>query len=311
MSTKIKNLWESVNLDKTGFGFRRFDTTHILDFYVGIDAEGRRTLLLICPSEPAIQSDMRAVLLKSQCRDDGRWSLFLILEDVRLLELFSLFCEDLIESSRFHLNLLNSFTFVMARLVSWRQLFQLGDLGLLSEGQVRGLCGELVYLKTLIDSFGAVAAVKAWVGPNRADQDFQFDEHAWEIKTIRPGSDVIKISSETQLDAELRSIDLVVVELGNCAEDSNGAFTLNSIVRDIRNLLMSAYDASSSFDCLLFRAGYIARSEYDGLNLVVRNVSAFSVAQGFPCITPRQLPVGVSRVSYELRVAECVKFKIS
>jgi hypothetical protein len=311
MSTKIDTLWESIALDKTGVGFRRFDISHVLDFYVGIDAEGRRTLLLICPEEPAVQSDMRAVLLKSLCRDDGRWSLFLILEDVRLLELFSLFCEDLIESSRSHLSLLESFTFVMARLVSWRQLFQLGDLGLLTESQVRGLCGELLYLETLIDSDGALAAVKAWVGPSRADQDFQFDKHAWEIKTIRPGCDVITISSETQLDTQLRSVDLVVVELGNCAMDSNGAFTLNSIVCKIQSLLLSNYEARSLFDNLLLRAGYIVRPEYDRLNLVVRDISVFSVCDGFPCITPRLLPIGLSRVRYELALAECVKFKIS
>ncbi|MGF6287215.1 PD-(D/E)XK motif protein [Pseudomonas silensiensis] len=311
MSIKIETLWDSIRSDKTGVGFRRFDTTHVLDFYVGIDSDGRRALLLICPSEPAVQSDMRAVLVKSSERDDGRWSLFLILEDIRLLELFSLFCEDLIESSRSSFDLLESFAFVIGRLASWRQLFELGDLGLLSENQIRGLCGELLYLRTLVESIGALAAVGAWVGPSRADQDFQAQSHAWEIKTIRPGCDVIKISSETQLDTKLRSIDLVVIELGNCAVASQGAFTLNSMVGEIQNLLKPNYQARLLFDNLLFKAGYILRPEYDALNLVVRNVAVFGVHVGFPCITPRCLPVGVSKVKYELSLTECEIFKIS
>ncbi|WP_161599950.1 PD-(D/E)XK motif protein [Pseudomonas sp. MPC6] len=309
MSTKIDSLWDSINLDKTGVGFRRFDATHILDFYVGIDSDGRRALLLICPSEPVVQSDMRAVLVKSHARDDGRWSLFIVLEDIRLVELFSLFCEDLIESSRFNLDLFKSFAFVVSRLTSWRQLFELGDLGLLSENQVRGLCGELLYLRTLVESIGALAAVNAWVGPSRADQDFQVENHAWEIKTIRPGCDVIKISSEEQLDTKLRSIDLVVIELGNCTVASQGAFTLNSMVCKIQSLLMSNYEARLKFDNLLFKAGYIVRPEYDVLNLVVRNVAVFSVCGDFPRIAPHCLPVGVSRVKYELNLAECVSFK--
>lgn len=311
MSIKIEALWDSIRSDKTGVGFRRFDTTHVLDFYVGIDSDGRRALLLICPSEPAVQSDMRAVLVKSSERDDGRWSLFLILEDIRLLELFSLFCEDLIESSRSNFDLLESFAFVIGRLASWRQLFELGDLGLLSENQIRGLCGELLYLRTLVESIGALAAVSAWVGPSRADQDFQAQSHAWEIKTIRPGCDVIKISSETQLDTKLRSVDLVVIELGNCAVASQGAFTLNSMVGEIQSLLKPNYQARLLFDDLLFKAGYILRPEYDALNLVVRNVAVFGVRVGFPCITPRCLPVGVSKVKYELNLTECEIFKIS
>lgn len=311
MSTNIKSLWDSINLDKTGVGFRRFDTTHVLDFYVGIDSDGRRALLLICPSEPAIQSDMRAVRVKRLERDDGRWSLFLVLEDIRLIELFSLFCEDLIESSRSNLDLFKSFSFVIGRLASWRQLFELGDMGLLSENQIRGLCGELSYLRTLVESIGAMAAVKAWVGPSRADQDFQIEGHAWEIKTNRPGCDVIKISSETQLDTNIRSIDLVVVELGSCAGDSQGAFTLNSMVSGIQQLLMPDYEARLIFDNLLFKAGYIVRSEYDVLNFVVRNVAIFSVCVGFPSVTPQCLPVGVSRVKYEIDLAECESFRIS
>ena len=311
MSIKIEALWDSIRSDKTGVGFRRFDTTHVLDFYVGIDSDGRRALLLICPSEPAVQSDMRAVLVKSSERDDGRWSLFLILEDIRLLELFSLFCEDLIESSRSNFDLLESFAFVIGRLASWRQLFELGDLGLLSENQIRGLCGELLYLRTLVDSIGALAAVSAWVGPSRADQDFQAQSHAWEIKTIRPGCDVIKISSESQLDTKLRSVELVVIELGNCAFASQGAFTLNSMVGEIQNLLKPNYQARLLFDNLLFKAGYILRPEYDALNLVVRNVAVFGVRVGFPCITPSCLPVGVSKVKYELNLTECEVFKIS
>lgn len=311
MSTNISFLWDTLSSENSVSGFRRFDVTHVLDFYVGIDSEGRRALLLICPSEPSIQSDMRAVRVRSLERDDGRWSLFLVLEDVRLIELFSLFCEDLIESSRPLLDISNSFTFVLGRLASWRQLFERGDLGLLSENKIRGLCGELVYLRTLVDSFGELDAVAAWVGPHLADQDFQIERHAWEIKTVRPGIKVVKVASEGQLDTKVRSIDLVVVELANCSIASHGAFTLNSLVNDIQKLLNFNYGARLKFENSLFQAGYIVRPEYDALNLVVRDISVYSVREGFPCITADGLPVGVNRVTYELNLLECESFRAS
>ncbi|MBK6648234.1 MAG: PD-(D/E)XK motif protein [Betaproteobacteria bacterium] len=41
-------------------------------------------------------------------------------------------------------------------------------------------------------------AVRAWVGPKGADQDFQTHNAAWEVKTIHPGATSVTISSESQ-----------------------------------------------------------------------------------------------------------------
>ncbi|WP_397451821.1 PD-(D/E)XK motif protein [Pseudomonas sp. NA-150] len=310
MPNKIKLLWEALSSAGGASGFRRIDALHVLDFYLGIDNEGRYTLLLICKEQPAFQSDLKSVKLISVARDDGRWSLFLILEDSKLFEFFSFLCEDLIESSR-PLNVDQSLDFVLKRLSSWRQLFERGNLGLLSDSEVRGLCGELVHLVKLIPILGTGPAVNSWVGPYLSDQDFQIENQAWEVKTLRPGSSSTLISSEKQLDTKIRPIILVVIELGNCTSSSQGAFTLNSLVEDVRLELSADFNARTTFDRTLFKAGYIHRPEYDELNVVVRDVNSYDIRADFPRITISDVPKGVAHVVYKVDLTVCGPFKIS
>ncbi|WP_354341202.1 PD-(D/E)XK motif protein [Pseudomonas sp. PvP046] len=307
-------LWSSTSSgssEKSGAGFSRVDASHSLDFYLGFDKDGRHTLLLICNSRPDFQSDLKLVRVKCVARDDGRWSLFLMLEDIALLEIFSLLCSDLIESSRDIPNVEEALGFVLQRLASWRLLFERGDLGLLSESEIRGLCGELLYLHDLTEIYGCSLSVASWVGPYLADQDFQMDTIAWEVKTLRPGISDIFISSERQLDSSVREIVLVVYEVANCSTMSVGAFTLNSLVKKLRASIKASYDSRVMFDKALFRAGYIERSEYDEINLVVREVSSYSVGLGFPCITKAMLPNGISETRYKLDISLCETFKVS
>ncbi|KPY98525.1 Uncharacterized protein ALO43_01924 [Pseudomonas tremae] len=307
-------IWSSTSSDSSGglgTGFSRIDASHLLSFYLGFDKDGRHTLLLICTNRPDFQSDLKLVRVKCVARDDGRWSLLLILEEIALLEIFSLLCSDLIESSRDISDAEEALAFVFQRLASWRLLFERGNLGLLSESEVRGLCGELLHLYNLNENYGCSLSVSSWVGPYLADQDFQMDTIAWEVKTVRPSVSDILISSERQLDSSVREVVLVVYEIANCSAISVGTFTLNSLVKKLRASINASYDSRVVFDKALFRAGYIERSEYDEINLVVRGVSSYSVGLGFPCITKTMLPNGISETKYKLDMSLCETFKVS
>lgn len=310
MSSDKSAIWAALEAEPFASGFRRVDSIHLLDFYLGFDAEGHHALLINCKDQPQFQHDLKSVRIFSNSRDDGRWSWFFVLEDPELFELFSLFCEDLIESSRPFANYSTAFQFLLSRLVSWRLLFERKDFGLLSENELRGLCGELIYLKQLIEQFGDREAVASWVGPLRADQDFQMVDTAWEIKTIRPGLPNVAIASENQLDTSDRTIKLVLLELAACSATTGGALTLNKIVDEVHALLVNDFDVRLKFERLLFRSGYIKRSEYDGHYLVLRDCVIYDVKPEFPRITPASLPAGISNVSYKLDLLNCEKFKV-
>lgn len=310
MTSKVKSIWEAVKSEATGSGFRRVDVEHILDFYAGVDSLGRFTLLLITQKSPGVDLELQSVKIHTVLREDGRWSLLFILEKPELFELFLLFCEDLISSSRQCMDKSNGLPFVLARLVSWRLLFEQGNLELLTEARVRGLSGELLHLKSLIETIGAPAAVQSWKGPDRADQDFQFEKLAWEVKTVWPSVNEVTIASERQLDYTHRELQLVVVHLGSGAESTDNGFTLNQLVDEIRESLKSDFETYSAFEKSLLKYGYSTRPEYDNQVMILFGISRYKLDIGFPCIRPQDLPLGLGSVKYKLNLNNCTFFQI-
>jgi hypothetical protein len=310
MMNKVKSIWTAIKSEGVGSGFRRIDAEHLLDFYAGVDSIGRLTLLLITQRNPSIELELQSVKIHSVLRDDNQWSLLFILEKPELSELFLLFCGDLIESSRQCGEKSRGLPFVLARLVSWRLLFERGNFDLLTEGQVRGLTGELLHLKTLIGTISASAAVQSWKGPDRADQDFQFEKNAWEVKTIWPATNEVIIASERQLDFTHRELELVVVELESGSEDTEAGFTLNQLIDEIRRIIKSDFDTYSAFESALLRCGYVIRPEYDAWVMTLGKVTRYKVSTGFPCIRPQDLPTGIRSVKYKLNLQSCIPFQI-
>ncbi len=300
--TKCLSIWNTFSPEPPQSVFKRYDTTHPLDFYLGLDGEGRHLLLFVSSEEPPHQLDMRAIRIRKSSRDDGRWALLWTLEDSGLLEMFSLLSQDLIEHSRVIKGDVSPLTFVLCRLSSWRHLLERASDDLLSLNGIRGLCGELIFLEKLIDRFGGEEAVGAWVGPSGADQDFQLDASAWEVKTIRPDADKVIIASEAQLDDSNRKMDFIIVELADVSSSSEDRLTLNSLVARVRNKLSSHYQALLRFDNQVLVAGYIAREGYDSFSFKLRSLDRYSVGEGFPRIVRSIVPHGVENVCYEIEL---------
>lgn len=312
MANKLDARWDTLKADALTAVFQLFDADHPLDFYIGKDTDKQRLLLLVTPEEPPAIRDMRAIRIRTFKRDDGKWSLLLTLDSITLTPMFSLLCDDLIDSSRnTGLPADKSLSFVLKRLSNWRRLLERGLPDLLSENEIRGICGELLFLQNLFDHLGKSEAVKAWVGPKKADQDFQAPVAAWEVKTIRPGAPRITISSESQLQVTTRAIYLAVFELADCMAGDAHAFTLNALVDRVRASLAADHDASELFEENLVMAGYVSRPEYDAPTLVERSLTVFAVNTGFPCITREMLAPGISHVGYDLLLSACGNFRIA
>lgn len=311
MTNRLDVRWRLLEADPLHPVFQLYDAEHPLDFYIGKDAGNQRLLLLVTPEEPPVIRDMRAVRIQKLKRENGKWSLLLSLEGSPLEPMFSLLCDDLIEASRNsglppHMSL----GFVLKRLSSWRRLFERGLPSLLDEKRIRGLCGELLLLERLLDRMGKSNAVKAWAGPQGADQDFQSPTAAWEAKTIRPGADSVTISSESQLQIVTCPIFLVVFVLADSVTAKANAFTLNTLVEEVRAKLADNPDASELFEEKLLTAGYAPLREYDEIVLIEHSVTVFSVTTGFPCISGETLSLGIKNVSYDIMLPACDRFRI-
>ena len=312
MANKLDARWDALKADPLSAVFQLCDSDHPLDFYIGKDTDKRRLLLLVTPEAPPTIRDMRAISIRTFKRDDGKWSLLLTLDSISLAPMFSLLCNDLVEASR-NINFPadKSLSFVLKRLSNWRRLLERGSPDLLSENEIRGICGELLFLQRLFDHLGKSEAVKAWVGPQKADQDFQAPDSAWEVKTIRPGASRVSISSEAQLQVTTRAIHLAVFELADGLAHGTGTFTLNTLVDEVRASLSDDHDTSEIFERSLTTAGYVPRPEYDAPSLVEQSLATYAVSAGFPCLTSEVLALGISHVSYDILLSACVAWRIA
>jgi hypothetical protein len=150
----------------------------------------------------------------------------------------------------------------------------------------------------------------AWVGPLGADQDFVFEDRRYEIKTIRQGADSIGISSAEQLDVTAQQLNLVVVILDDVPVESGGAsFSALELVNRVRSLVSSIPAALDKLDERLVAAGFIEREEYGTYRFACRRIRQFRVDWNFPRLVRSALPHGIGRVTYEIRLEDCLPFE--
>ncbi|SDY18386.1 PD-(D/E)XK motif protein [Acinetobacter kyonggiensis] len=313
MHEDLSNRWSKLPLGSDESVFQLFDSTHPLRFYIGKSVENYRVLMLVVGSCPPKIKSMRAIKIKSYFRDDESWALVLTLDSPLLEPMFSLLCADLINfSNKNFISEDEALASVLRRLTYWRLLLERETLNLLSEREIRGLYGELLFLQKLFDKLGVNSALKSWVGPFDAPQDFQADECCWEIKTIRPSAIKILISSEFQLQVSKSPIYLVVIELIEALTlNEVNSYSINSLVEKIRSMLWDDIVASDLFEERLSHTGYSPRSEYDEFMYRVGDTSTYEVTEGFPCITSAIIATGVSKVRYEINISDCEKYLIN
>jgi hypothetical protein len=311
--TTFETRWREMPVHPERPAFQRVDESHPLDFYLGRESSGEWVLLLITEEHSKSSREYQAIHVVCRQRHDGRWALLFRLMRQELEKLFSLLCEDLVESSRNLQDPSKYASFVLARFARWQKLLEQGHSGLLDEAAIRGLIGELLFLeKKAIPSRGLREAVNGWVGPLSAARDFRFPEHEYEVKTIRLGTNRVIISSAEQLDLPVNLLDLFIVLLDDAEPESHPeAFTLLNIVGRLKELMESDSVALETFESRLLDAGFVMRDEYSERAYIFRQFRGFRVEEDFPAIRRSQLPVGIGKVSWELEIPAILSFELN
>lgn len=105
----------------------------------------------------------------------------------------------------------------------------------LSDETIQGLYGELLYLENLMQTSKSPIneILESWKGPYDANQDFHFPEKNVEVKTKRKNGNIINITTEYQLEAEVgKELELAVVSVVLVKESGD---TLKQILVRIRD----------------------------------------------------------------------------
>jgi hypothetical protein len=240
--------------------------------------------------------------------EPGQQSLVLTLEKQVDRDLFEGLCRTLTSALERATDSASSLAVALAHIRRWKT-FLSGRSQLLSAEEVHGLFAELTFLLELIDrQASTTAAVEAWLGPEKSHQDFIFGNTAVEIKSLS-GTErsTVRISSEDQLETLNDALFLRIYRLSSLP-DAARAQSLNEIVTAVQTRLAEA-EAIEAFDRKLVAHGYAPLPDYDGPRFVVSDAHSYRVGDGFPRLIRSQLPTGIDRVAYDIRLETIAPFE--
>lgn len=300
-SQEIKEKFEKIHTPST---YLRVSDNHPLDLYIGLDETNNKTLRF--NGQYIAQRVIGNNILQIRQVKTGKGnSILFSYSQPSSDSIFLNFCEDMVNSTMNETQD-TGYTALVNRFNLWKKMFS-SSHSLLGEMEIRGLIGELLFLKQFaIPHFGQHKALEGWTGPEKTHKDFSFDDEWYEIKTQQESNAPVTISSIEQLDGDSLG-HLYVYQLEKMSPDFN-ALTLNSLVKQIGSEFKYESD-SDLFFAKLYQAGYSYNEHYDNYMYALIKLFKFKVTEGFPRIMSSMLPKGVSNVQYTLSLSNLDKFK--
>lgn len=224
-------------------------------------------------------------------------------------DLFMGLCETLATSLQPVVDSTTALAVALAHIKRWKVFMAGRRSRLLSTEEIIGLFGELLFLRSLYQSYlDEKSAMSAWCGPDRSHQDFIFGNTAVEVKCLSGRErSTVRISSEDQLEALCDNLFLMVYRISDMP-DSDNALSLNGLVHLIESELTNEM-AIADLSRRLVAYGYIEMREYDKPKFLVTSQHVYRVADGFPRLLRSELPDGIVRLSYEIELEKLVEFE--
>ncbi|MCC6916694.1 PD-(D/E)XK motif protein [Nitrosomonas sp.] len=298
--------WDGIAVPGADFNVRQVAVNTAVPCFWGRDASGACLFIVELHGDHAAQYRKNAVAVNGvdvdlRAGDQGQQHLVLALERQVDRDLFEGLCRTLAFALEHATDSASSLAVSLAHIRRWKT-FLSGRSQHLSAEDVRGLFAEIVFLTELIDrEMPSNAVVEAWLGPERSHQDFIFGNTAVEVKSLSGAErSSIRISSEDQLESLNDALFLRVYRLSNLA-DAAGARSLNELVTAVQARLDKA-EAIEAFDRKLVAHGYAPLPDYDEPRFVVSDVRSYRVADDFPRLMRSQLPTGIVKVAYDIRL---------
>lgn len=307
-----KNPWE--NIDGKGVDSQRANLESKFNFFWSLGPKREyqfRINHINLKDWPQKKININGVDVKQFSITNG-YSIVLVLTDKTNSDIFYNLCSDIIESTKKLENERVMLTIVHNKLLRWQSFFKKNNIHLLSLSEQKGLIGELIFLhKYLMSKYSHKDSLTFWQGPLGGRQDFSIGNICVEVKTKSgTASPLIQISSIDQLDFVSDKCYLYVISINTADAKTNGSFSLNSLVKMIRNEFVDSDNLDIYFN-LLLKIGYTELEEYSENNYVVLNESFFEIAEDFPRLVASDVPSGIVSVNYQIDINKISKFLVS
>jgi len=263
------------------------------------------SLALVSLFEPKTLRSTKGIEVSKHKRE-GSWLQIFDLKDQGHIGNFSLFCKDMVDSTR-EADPKDGPDMVAVQYQIWKDMFkQVNDP--LGKAQIQGLLGEMIFLRDeVIPRYGEDTALRSWIGPYEKKQDFQCPDLWYEVKAVSGGKNTAKITSLDQLDRD-DSGCLVVVRLIDSSGTLPSGFTINTIYRSI-------LDRLSVWPRCLFRAamenaGYRFTEEYEEYSFELISIAQYEVREGFPRLCRSKVGTGVLDAVYEIDLETIQEYEL-
>lgn len=323
MKTKINQIWEELANDsslKNGLLLRRYSGAVLPDIFIALQQPEK----VLCIAASISESINTNILLFDKLQEirlelfpdhnqKEKNILLIKLINVQHKDIFSVLCEDLIESIKSESNEKQLVKTLLNRFEKWKSLFsRLNSQGLSPEEQ-RGLFGELYFLRKFIQhSSDFQHVLDSWVGPSGEVRDFQMNNWALEVKTTHGNNhQKVQISSERQLDnTHLEKLFLYHISLEKVQESGE---SLNQIITSIIDMLAIDTIALTRFKAKLYEAGYFEYQAdlYNDTGYFIRQDAFYRVRDNFPRIQENEIRSGVGDVKYSIVLSHCSDYEES
>ncbi len=305
--------WDEIATPSSDFNVRQVAVKTAVPCFWGRDSSGACLFIVELKGDHVAHYRRNVVTVNGVCvdlrtGDQGLQHLVLALERQVDRDLFAGLCRTLAYSLEHATDAASSLAVSLAHIRRWKT-FLSGRSQHLSAEEVQGLFAEVIFLMELLDrEMPSNSAVDAWLGPERSHQDFIFGNTAVEVKSLSGVErSSIRISSEDQLESLNDALFLRIYRLSSLA-DAAGARSLNEIVSVVQSLLDEA-DAVEAFDRKLVAHGYAPLPNYDEPRFVISDVRSYRVADDFPRLMRSQLPVGITKVAYDIRLEAIAQYE--
>jgi hypothetical protein len=264
-------------------------------------------LLTARPRAPQLASAITVEI--AQRPADLLWTLTLRLVDPSLTDAFVSLISDIAEKSALEQHEADAWSVFLGLLTDLKHLLVPRSERLSLEG-LRGLVAEIWFgFDAAAHGHTLDAAVMAWSGPFKGDQDFNFPVPAtqFEVKSVRPARPTIEISSTAQLDRD--DIHLATVTIEDLPTGSDG-ITLPRLVATVRGRLDTATRAEFN---RRFAALTLDLDDpwYHEQRFSIQRLAVYDVARDFPALRRSVLPSAIVRAAYRLDLDQLTHHLIS
>ena len=310
----LEQVWESIIFSGNGqVSYKLLSLESLPSLNLGVNRQGQRCLILELPTDLKIEipeNSKENISLRYYFAEN---CISIILNDSYFQDLFN----DLILSIYHKIYLIKDpkeySNFFIAYYFKWLSFLDNHNIKLSKEA-VKGIWGEIFYLKRLLNS--GIQSVNdklsSWQGTYDKGHDFVFEFIDVEVKTIDFLMNTIKISSEYQLDNESsKKLELAVIFV---QDDKNNGFTLDKLVKDIRNTIIELGGDINLISDALFQKGltFGNLSEYDLYSFKPIKIQYFNCCDdNFPRIIKSKIAEEITGVRYSLKLNMIQDFLIA